>query len=77
MARLSPRARLHVLFGLWFAGLTIDVPGRAERGYETGLGELFAFNWVVGVLVVTVLAGFPVFGVVVARGWRRKRHSQL
>lgn len=55
--------------------MNVVIYSGAEKGYETGLVELFAANWVIGVLVVAVLAGFPVLGVVVARRWRRKRHS--
>ena len=54
--------------------VNIVIYSGTEMGYETGLAELFAFNWVIGVLVVVVLTGFPVLGVVVARWWRRKRH---
>ncbi|MCC6270647.1 MAG: hypothetical protein IT190_05170 [Microbacteriaceae bacterium] len=55
--------------------LNVVIYSGTEEGYETGLGELFAFNWVVGILVVSVLAGFPVLGVAIARWWRRKRYS--
>ena len=56
--------------------LNIVIYSGTDRGYETGIIELFAFNWVVGILVVSVSVGFPVLGVVIARLWRRKRQAR-
>jgi MFS family permease len=38
-----------------------------ERGYQSGITEIFEYNAVLGVLVLSILVGGPVLGVVLAR----------
>lgn len=47
-----------------------------ERGYESGLGEIFEYHWLLGIATVMILAAGPVLGVMFARRWRKIRAAR-
>ncbi|MGD2059309.1 MAG: hypothetical protein PVF87_00450 [Acidimicrobiia bacterium] len=51
--------------------LNVMIFSGVERGYEAGLGEVFAHSPLAGVLVVASLIAGPVVGVIWARWTRR------